>query len=214
MGGEVVETPKPMALAAEGIKTGGTLSAAFEGWKKERTPSPNTLTEYSRAIALFKELHGDMEAVPTLRKWSQAIKQTENFIAPGSNYFIIQFQNFRNLERSVEVKGFTKFQEDYETIEPGGTKILKTTTVLVEVDKVENLREAYPNYFLDMTLFAQNLTRVIEGSPLLTHLQAEPDAGKAAVRGVNAHDLTFLEAWRRRSDHDYPSEWVPARSAR
>jgi pimeloyl-ACP methyl ester carboxylesterase len=67
LGGEVVETPKPVALAAEGIGIGGTLSAAFKGWEKERSPSPNTLTEYSRAIALFKELHGDM-AVSDMRR--------------------------------------------------------------------------------------------------------------------------------------------------
>ena len=58
--GEIIETPKQPSLTTEGTEDGGTLSAAFKGWQKERSPSPNTLTEYGRAIALFKELHGDM----------------------------------------------------------------------------------------------------------------------------------------------------------
>jgi hypothetical protein len=39
--------------------------------------------------------------------------------------------------------------------------------VLVEVDKVENLREAYPNYFLDVRLFTQNVLSALNGGKMM-----------------------------------------------
>ena len=48
--------------------------------------------------------------------------------------------------------------------------------VLVEVDKVENLRQAYPNYFGDVRVF-------------LSHLK------KAAL----GYDVSFLQAWGRQA---------------
>ena len=35
--------------------------------------------------------------------------------------------------------------------------------VMVEVDKVENLKEAYPNYFGDVRMFLSHLKRVVVG---------------------------------------------------
>jgi hypothetical protein len=55
-------------------------------------------------------------------------------------------------------------------------------TVLVEVDRVENLREAYPNYFLDVTTFAHLLGETVGAST--------PMAQRPARR---TYDLTFLK---------------------
>jgi integrase len=67
--GEPIATPSvptiPSLTAAEPM--GETLRAAFEGWKRERQPSPRTLTEYQRAIDLFVELHGDLPVVQIKR---------------------------------------------------------------------------------------------------------------------------------------------------
>jgi hypothetical protein len=61
--GEPVDSPPVPALAADAPATGETLRAAFEGWKKERSPAAGTLREYDRAINLFVELHGDLPVV-------------------------------------------------------------------------------------------------------------------------------------------------------
>jgi hypothetical protein len=47
------------------------------------------------------------------------------------------------------------------------------TTVLVEVDKVENLREAYPNYFLDVRLFTQNVLSALNGGKMIQALHKQ-----------------------------------------
>lgn len=39
----------------------------------------------------------------------------------------------------------------------------KYSSVVVELDRVENLRDAYPNYFGDVQLFKNNLTRIVGG---------------------------------------------------
>lgn len=39
----------------------------------------------------------------------------------------------------------------------------KYSSVVVEMDRVENLREAYPNYFGDVQLFKKNLGRIVSG---------------------------------------------------
>lgn len=40
------------------------------------------------------------------------------------------------------------------------------STVVIEVEKVENLRDAYPNYFGDVQLFKDKLTAVVKGEPV------------------------------------------------
>jgi len=44
--------------------------------------------------------------------------------------------------------------------------------VLVEVEKVEGLVEAYPNYFGDVTLFIQNLKSICEGKSAIEYNMA------------------------------------------
>ena len=65
--GEPIGTPKVPNVDTAAESTGETLRAAFDGWKRERRPSPRTLTEYERAICLFVELHGDMPVVQIKR---------------------------------------------------------------------------------------------------------------------------------------------------
>jgi len=64
--GEVVETPllvDPVQEQKKDARTGGSLSAAMEGWKKARQPGPNVISEYAHAIRRFTELHGDLEII-------------------------------------------------------------------------------------------------------------------------------------------------------
>jgi hypothetical protein len=60
--GEVVETPhqlEPLGTVAPS-NLGGSLSAAFAGWKQEAERPETTVAETERAVRLFTELHGDM----------------------------------------------------------------------------------------------------------------------------------------------------------
>lgn len=58
--GQPVDTPALLAIASSASPTNGTtLTAAFEGWKRDGTHSPRTLQDFEHAIKLFVQLHGD-----------------------------------------------------------------------------------------------------------------------------------------------------------
>jgi hypothetical protein len=59
-------------------------------------------------------------------------------------------------------------------------------SVLVEVDKAENWRGAYPNYFLDVATFASNIANITSG-------------GRGSPIGPPVRDLSFLRGnWKKR----------------
>ena len=65
--GQPVETPLLPAIGSAIPTTGATLTAAFEGWKRDGNRSPRTLQEFNYAVRLFGQLHGDM-LVAQIRK--------------------------------------------------------------------------------------------------------------------------------------------------
>jgi hypothetical protein len=74
--GEPVETPQ-LAYAASGTPAheGGTLRDALEGWKKERERPENGTHEYTRAVEMFIQLHGNL-AIAEIKR-SQALSFRE-----------------------------------------------------------------------------------------------------------------------------------------
>jgi integrase len=62
--GEVVDSPTviepPMDAKAASASGGGTLRAAYDGWKKAKSPTQSTEREFRYAIQRFIELHGDL----------------------------------------------------------------------------------------------------------------------------------------------------------
>ena len=66
--GEVVETPRvAQPTSPEEAVEGGTLRAAFEGWKKSKARRVGTLGEFNHAICRFEELHGNMPVASITR---------------------------------------------------------------------------------------------------------------------------------------------------
>ena len=75
--GQPIETP-PMAHLEPSIErpsTGGTLCAAFAGWKKQRERSAGTSAEYERAIELFIQLHGDLPVATITRDHARTFRE-------------------------------------------------------------------------------------------------------------------------------------------
>jgi integrase len=66
--GEVVETPELVGPKETISGSGGSLRAAYEGWKKSRNPSPTSLREFTYAIDRFIELHGDLAVMKVTRR--------------------------------------------------------------------------------------------------------------------------------------------------
>jgi hypothetical protein len=80
-GGDPVETPQSAFAPFEASmgEQRGTLSEALEGWKKERERPAGTVHEYSRAIDMFIQLHGNLpilEIKPShARTFREALQQ-------------------------------------------------------------------------------------------------------------------------------------------
>ena len=73
--GEPIETPPRPAVGASPTPGGETLTAAFEGWKRQRERAPGTVTEYERAIRLFVELHGDLPIVQIRKSHARLFRE-------------------------------------------------------------------------------------------------------------------------------------------
>jgi integrase len=58
--GEPIETPKFTFGLSSSSPASGTLHEALEGWKKERARPEGTLSEYTRAVEMFVQLHGNL----------------------------------------------------------------------------------------------------------------------------------------------------------
>ena len=141
-----------------------------------------TEDRYAR-IQEIKALDYKLGAARFLDGINSAIRATE-YLLPSHSHFLIQYDWKQN---TVAVKGFSSAitgSQQY-TVEENDHR--DRNSVLVEVDKAENLREAYPNYFLDVSAFAESVSRL-----------TERNLDKA--KGVRGIDLSFLQKgnWRKR----------------
>lgn len=163
-------------------------------------PAPG-MPDKSARIAEIRELDRKLSATNTLVNLNQAFDFSHSYNT-SSKYLLIQYNNNN---RTVRVKGFN-------TIVQGGGGLSSTeevtkdglTSVLVEVDKVENLKAAYPNYFLDVSLFAQNLAKISAGQPIDGTIKVVKESAKEASQetiGRISYDRAWLSsnAWRRRT---------------
>lgn len=109
-----------------------------------------TKLRHAELVALCKEL----DAVKFLETLNQAFKYTENYRGQYSNYFLIQYDS---VNKDIRVRGYSKIGSAADAYSGEESSHAGVNSVLVEVDKAENLREAYPNYFLDVSMFTNRL---------------------------------------------------------
>jgi hypothetical protein len=115
------------------------------------------------------ELEASLNVVRTLDGLSHAVSSLD-WIDHGRDakpkYCVIIYD--RN-KRSVEVKHLytpSLIEDNLETADRGGNDPNRFSRVVVELDNVENLREAYPNYFGDVQLFKSRMMAVVRGEPV------------------------------------------------
>jgi hypothetical protein len=68
--------------------------------------------------------------------------------------------------------------------------------VLVEADKLENLKIAYPNYFGDVQLFKSQLRSIIKGEAA-REFSVRPQEPAPIRAKEKPYDLRWLSGWRR-----------------
>lgn len=111
----------------------------------------------------IKDLNGRLGAVGVLQNIRTATHYAESFVYDRGKYFLIIYGadhtvNVENYDNSIQVSARLAAIE--RSIEDGNEN---AKAVVVEVDKVENLVRAYPNYFGDVSLFVRNLRRITKG---------------------------------------------------
>lgn len=120
-------------------------------------PLENVSCERSERHKELVDLNRKLRALQTLDSYNRAIKHTEYIYSFSAPYYLIRYDT---TNMSVDVKPFNRGSigsEMYEQAE----RDQKINSVLVEVDKVADLREAYPNYFLDVGAFVVRLRRAL-----------------------------------------------------
>lgn len=110
----------------------------------------------------LRDLNAKLGAVQSLDGYSRAIRQAESYRGLKGHSFLIRYDIQRE---QVTVQRFSNFASDLAKHFGRETLVAPAddNTVLVEVDRVENLLQAYPNYFLDVRLFNERLKVAVFG---------------------------------------------------
>ena len=136
--------------------------AVAEGFPELRDVPPR----HSR-IAEIKELDQKLEAASTLQNMSYAVRWTDIAIQPGDKvrYYLIEFDNATKQVRVIPYFNPKSATFSYDNAESFDNKsgMASKNIVLVEADKLENLKTAYPNYFGDVQLFKKQLNNLTRG---------------------------------------------------
>lgn len=143
---------------------------------------PGTPEKVSERWSEIRALNSKFRAAGTLASMSRAFKVAGSVPRPNASYYLIEYDPE---DRSVRVRGYPSVTSGSDN----HSRDYSSNGVLVEIDKVENLKAAYPNYFLDITAFTENIFRIIEGRP-----ETPFDIFKR-VRGL---DLSWVNKFKRR----------------
>jgi hypothetical protein len=159
------------------------LAASCFADMEDCPPVPGTPEEVADRRKELVDLNKRLGAISKLEGYANAIKFTEGLYRPrgGSPYFLLQFDPEHT--RVTVSPLMSKLSESYATAE--GYRGLNS--VLVEVDRAEDLKAAYPNYFLDVGLFVEKLRGLI--------YPAAPKP-RISTAGVN---LDWVKEWFQRT---------------
>ena len=114
-------------------------------------------------IKEIKDINRRIEAANLLENLSQAFNYTEMYYYGEAKYFLIEYDN-KNARVHVKpygtaIGGAKSLDETEAEIRNGSS----LNAVLVEADKIDALKQAYPNYFGDVQVFKSNLHRITQG---------------------------------------------------
>lgn len=150
------------------------LSAEFA--ETEDCPIPaDTMHRHDR-LSDIRELSKSLDALSLLESIRIAVLGTDVPTTPGyePTHYLIRFDH---ATKSVSTRAFRKpdvAAMNYDLAEALGNQTDNgaETVVLVEVDKLENLREAYPNYYGDVAFFSAQLRAIIKGRAAMEYSTA------------------------------------------
>lgn len=140
----------------------------------------------------IRKLAKSLDAVATLNMINNGVRGTDQPLAPGyhPSHYLIRYDNESKTVTVQPMSGSLRAVESYgdaespDNLSGGDSK----NVVLVEVDKVENLKAAYPNYFGDVSMFSGFLNTVANGSSAMEYsrrIQTPPRPRIEAVGDIS-----------------------------
>lgn len=134
--------------------------------RSEDCPLPDNAPNKQDSISEIRSLNERLNAADMLQNLTIAVQylETGHMSKDAPKYWQLTYDSN---QRRVTIEGFYKVRKGTESygrteIESDRTNNSKNT-VLVQVDEVQNLATAYPNYFGDVRLFRNNLLKICAG---------------------------------------------------
>jgi len=122
--------------------------------------------------AEIKALSESLEAIKVLDRVTHGLRGPD--IPLERNYkpshYLIRYDFSKRTVSVVPYDGVKIATDSYDKAEEllrSGSD--KDVVVLVEVDKIKNLKDAYPNYFGDVSLFRSQLVEICSGRPAVEY---------------------------------------------
>jgi len=149
------------------------MSAEFS--YTENSPEPEGSPPRSERVLEIIDLEKKLNAASILDGIRDAVRYTEIYTsdpkAKPTHYLV----TYDHIKRQVKVKPYLKPMNDAYHL---GVAELKSesdvsdnmTSIVVEADKVENLKDAFPNYFGDVSIFGTNLKLITSGDSAKEYL--------------------------------------------
>ncbi len=156
-------------------------------------PGEGAPASQAEITAELRDLNGQLDAIRTLQNYNLAISQVIEQPLINSRFYLIQY---RTSTRSIRVTPHATVPNSQLLLEQGDNDSI--STVVVEVDRVEDLMEAYPNYFLDVGLFIAQLQGALDPD---LHRSTDPTrsvGARSVPPGAWRPNLSWLREWTRR----------------
>lgn len=143
-------------------------------------PVPDVSEDRLERRRELKDLVRRLDALRNLDGIREAINYSEYVRSPDAKFFLIEYDYERRRVEIIPQATLPTGMEAYQDAEAS----VGLNSVLVEVDQLTDLRDAYPNYFLDVGVFTQELRRMVT--------VGGRDPSKSGWRP----DFSWLENWR------------------
>jgi len=132
----------------------------------ENCPEAEHLPPHRERIAEITDLNQKLSALEVLEALRAAVRQSEWFQSPEPpKYYRIQFDlKTRQVEVQPHSGALAGVADQHAAEQPDALSGKSTiNTVFVAADRIEDLKDAYPNYFGDVEVFRRNLLEVTKG---------------------------------------------------
>jgi hypothetical protein len=157
-------------------------------------------SESSHRRLEISELEKKLDAVESLERLSQAFSYSESYIFDPKDkpdYFQIEYDRTHGTVRVRPFFGpiYATMSYDAAELKNAESGTGETKIVLVEVDEIENLRAAYPNYFGDVQKFKTKLRDIAGRHDALD--RSVPAQERVPRKPREKPDYSWLHGWKR-----------------